>query len=218
LAPSNVSISKATPDHAAFVAQTILTASRGQLPRGPFDISLERDATATLAILTRVTLSALVCNCHISKFLVAYVDGRPAGALAAFDPGEKGLLPLNAVLIDVCRGLGHDEGGIAPAMSRIAALEPCFPRAEPGTWTIGWVATDEGLRRRGICSRLLEAILAEGARHACRTAQVSTYLGNDAAITAYARAGFRAVSEHRHPACAAMLGVPGLLTLRRDLP
>jgi hypothetical protein len=58
-------------------------------------------------------------------------------------------------MIDACRGLGHDEGMIARMMSRIAALEPCFPRAEPGTWPIESVATDKGPRRRGICRRLL---------------------------------------------------------------
>jgi hypothetical protein len=61
-------------------------------------------------------------------------------------------------------------------------------------------------------------MLAEGAQHARRAAQVSMYRGNDAAITAYVRAGFRAVREHRHPACATLLGVPGLLTLSRGLP
>lgn len=218
MAYSKVSIVRATPGHAPFLARAILAASRSHLPRGPFDIALGLGDADVLDILEWMTLSDLVCNCHFTRFLVAERDGKPAGTLAAFDPGEAGLLPMSTALSDAYCGLGHDKGALVRVMSRVEALHRCFPPAQPGTWTIEWVAVDEAHRRHGICSQLMQAILVEGAARALRAAQISTYLGNDAAITVYERAGFRTDREHRDPAFAAVLGVPGMLTMRRDLP
>lgn len=215
--PAEISIVRAKPDHSPFLARTILAASRSHLPRGPFDVALELGDMELLAIIERMTVSDHVCNCHFTKFLAAECDGEPVGALAAFDPAEAQLLPLDAALCDAYSSLGHDEDNLTHVMARIDALGRCFPRAEPGTWIIEWVAVDEAHRRHGICNQLMQAMLADGVRSGRRTAQVSTYLDNDAAITAYERAGFRALREHRDPACAAVLGVPGLLIMRCDL-
>lgn len=218
MAYSKVSIVRASPDHSQFLARAILAASRSQLPRGPFDLALELNDADLLDILEWMALSDLVSNCHFSKFLVAELDGAPAGALAAFDPAEHDLLPVGAAMSDAYGGLGHDEGGLPQIMGRIEALHRCFPAASPGTWTVEWVAVEGQHRRHGICSRLMDAILAEGAARTLRKAQISTYIGNDAAIAAYERAGFRTAQERRDPAFSDLLGVPGMVTLMRDLP
>ncbi len=217
MAYSNVAVVPATPDHSAFLAQVVLAASRSQLARGPFDVALRLDDRDVLDILEWMTLSELVSNCHFTKFLVAEIDGEPAGALAAFDAAETDLLPLGAALSDAYSGLGHDETGLAEVMNRIEALRRCLPTAVPGTWTVEWVAVDAVHRRRGICAALMRAILAKGAARGLREAQISTYTGNDAAIKTYERAGFRIESERRDPQFSAVLGVPGMITMLRNV-
>jgi translation initiation factor 4G len=212
------SIAPARREHAPFLARVILAASRSHLSRGPFDFALSLGDGELLALIERMTLSDFVSNCHFSRFLVAEADGLPLGALAAFDPAEADLPPLSAALEAVCAALGHDRGSIARMLARIHVLDPCFAAADPGIWTIEWVGVEASHRRHGICRQLLAAILAEGARRGCHRAQVSTYIGNDAAAAAYARAGFLSVSEHRTPAFEALLGAPGLLVMRRGLP
>ena len=215
---AKASIIQATRAHAPFLARTILAASRSHLPRGPFDFALDLPDTELLTAIERMALGDLVCNCHFTRFLVAEIAGTPVGALAAFDPGEDGLPPLGAALLDACSALGHSRQKLATIAARIEALERCFPRAAPGTWIIEWVAVAEPYRRHGICGQLTDVILAEGAGRGCREAQISTYIGNDAAAAAYARSGFVATHEHRSVDLEDMLGVPGLWVMRRDLP
>lgn len=215
---STASIVPARPEHAAFLAGVILAASRSHLPRGPFDLALALDDKSVLGVLERMTAGDVVCNCHFSRFLVAEADGMPVGALTAFDPAERGLLPLSAALEQACGVFGLGSSEIARALARVHVLETCFPPADPGTWTVEWVGVDEPRRRSGICTKLLAAILAEGAHRGCRLAQVSTYIGNDAATAAYASAGFLASCENRTPEFQALLGTPGLLIMRRGLP
>lgn len=215
---SPVSIVRARPEHAPFLARVILAASRSHLARGPFDLALQLGEDHLLAIIERMTLGNLVSNCHASRFLVAEAEGLPVGALAAFDPAAKDLPPLSAALEAACRALGHDRREIARALGRVRALDLCFVPTDPGTWTIEWVGVNELRRRRGICTQLLTAMIAEGAHRGCRLAQISTYIGNDAATAAYASAGFLAYCEHRTPEIQVLLGVPGLLIMRRTLP
>jgi len=212
------SIAPAKPEHAPFLARIILAASRSHLPRGPFDLALDIDDAELLAIIERMTLGDVVSNCHFSRFLVAEAAGGPVGALAAFDPAEADLSSLSPALETACRALGLGSQRIDRILERVHVLDTCFPSAEPGTWTIEWVGVDATYRRRGICHQLLTAILAKGAHHGCRVAQVSTYIGNEAATAAYMSAGFLASREHRTPELASLLGTPGLLIMRRNLP
>lgn len=213
-----VSVVRATPDHSPFLARAILGASRSHLASGPFDFALGLDAAEILDILEWMTLSDLVCNCHFTKFLVAEVDGTPVGALAGFDSAEPDLLPLGAAFSDAYSRLGHDEEDLVNVMSRIEALSGCIPQTRPGVWVVEWVAVDGAYRRRGIADHLIRAMLAEGAKRALEKAQISTYLGNSAAIAAYERAGFRFETERRDPAFAAILQAPGMITMTRRLP
>jgi translation initiation factor 4G len=213
-----VSITHARREHAPFLARMILDASRSHLPRGPFDLALDLDDKELLAVIEHMTCSDLLSNCHFSRFLVAEAEGMPAGALAAFDPAEDDLPPLRAAIEEACSATGHGRQKLARVLAGINVLDTCFPTAAPGTWTIEWVGVDEAYRRRGICTRLLAAILTEGTHRGCRLAQISTYIGNDAAAAAYASVGFLASREHRTPELQALLGTPGLLIMRRSLP
>lgn len=214
---SNISIVEATVDHSPFLARVALAASRSHLDRGPFDIAFQVDEAELLDILEWVVLSDLVSNCHFSKFLVAEADGEPIGALAGFDPGESDLLPLGAALADAYSGLGYDEAELPAVMARIEAMNSCFPPANPGTWIIEWVAIEPSHRRLGVSGKLMREILAVGADRGVRRAQISTYIGNDHATAAYEKAGFQVETRRRDQEFKALLGVPGMVTMRCDL-
>lgn len=215
---STITIQRAVPDHSPFLAQVLLSASRSHLERGPFDIALGLPVGEVLDILEWVTLTEFVCNCHFSKFLVAELASEPVGALAAYDPGEKDLLPFGAALSDAYSGLGYDEADFPPVLQRFETMRHCLPPAQPGTWIVEWVAVAMAHRGQGIAGQLLRKILALGAdRSLCRS-QVSTFLGNQPAINAYRKVGFRIEREYRDPDLAALLGTSGVLTMTRELP
>lgn len=214
---SPITIVHATPDHSSFLAQVILSASRSHLELGPFDIALELPKGEVLGILEWMTLSEFISNCHFSKFLVAELETKPVGALAAFDPGETNLLPLGAALSDAYSGMGYEEADLPSALMRLEAMRGCVPSAEPGTWVVEWVAVEIAHRGQGILTQLLQKILALGTNRSLPRSQISTYLGNQAAINAYQRAGFRIDREYRNANFADLLGSPGMLTMLRDL-
>ena len=214
---SNLSVVQATPDHSAFLANVVLSASRSQLERGPFDLALRLDEAEILDILEWMVLSDFVSTCHYSRFLVAEAEGEPIGALAAFDPAEEELLPMGAALADAYVGLGYQEAELSAVMARVEAMNSCLPSANPGSWTVEWVAVDKAYRGLGVCGQLLNEILAAGAARGLETSQVSTYLGNDNALSAYRRAGFEIETKSRDKKFESLLGVPGMVTMRREL-
>lgn len=214
---SNLSIVPATVDHSTFLATVVLSASRSQLRQGPFDLALRVGEEEVLNILEWMVLSDCISTCHYSKFLVAEVDGEPIGALAAFDPADEGLLPMGAALADAYTGLGYDEAELPAVMARVEAMNSCISPSSPGSWTIEWVAVENAYRGLGVCGRLLGEILDIGAERNLRTSQVSTYLGNDRALSAYKGAGFQIETKRRDREFENLLGVPGMVTMRREL-
>lgn len=213
-----ITIRQAAPEDSRFLAQAILLASRSHLERGPFEIAFRLPVEEILDILEWMTVSDLICNCHFSKFVIAELAGEPVGALSGHDPGEIDLLPLGAALADAVGGLGYDEADLQSATERLEAMRCCLLSAQPGIWVVEWVAVTQAHRGRGIADHLLRNALALGANRSMTRSQVSTYLGNQAAINAYRKAGFGFHRETRDPAFAALLGVPGMVTMVRALP
>ncbi len=214
---SNLTIGPATEEHSTFLARVVLSASRSQLKRGPFDIALRVEEEEVLDILEWMVLSELVTSLHFTKFLVAEIDGEPVGALAAFDPGDEDLLPVGAAMTDAYAGLGYDETELQAAIARVEAMSRCIPPAKPGSWTIEWVGVEKNYRGLGVCGQLLREALANGAKRGLKTTQVSTYLGNSSALSAYKSAGYEVDSKRHDERFQALLGVPGMVTMRRDL-
>jgi ribosomal protein S18 acetylase RimI-like enzyme len=216
--PSPIRVIRANPDHSPFLARAILSASRSQLERGPFDVALGLDTADVLDLLEYMCLSDLVGNCHFSNFFVAEMAGEPVAALAAYDPGDSGVLPLGAPFSDAYSALGHDEEKLPFVLGCLEAVQRCLPPPQPGIWTVEWVAVEESLRRQGIISLLLQKAIDAGADRSLQQSQVSTYVGNEAAINAYAKAGYRVDRERHNPALATLLGISGMVTMVRELP
>lgn len=213
----SIDVRPAVPEDSRFLAHVILMASRSQLERGPFEIAFRLPEEEILDILEWMTLSDLVTNCHYSKFVVAEQAGEFVGALSVHDPGDSDILPLGAALADALSGLGYDDDELLSSAERLQVLRKCVPSPQPGTWVVEWVGVEQPYRRRGAAKQLLHEGLAAGARRAIARTQVSTYLDNHSAIQAYSKAGFRLERETRDAEFATLLGVPGMVTMTRQL-
>ncbi|HEV7734708.1 MAG TPA: GNAT family N-acetyltransferase [Candidatus Binatia bacterium] len=205
----------ARDDDAAFVAWTILMASRSHLTRGAWDIALDLPTDGVLAMLERLALSTPPSFCSTRGFLIAEVDGTPTAALSAYDPGLVAAPDpaIDAVLI----AMGWSQDDIGRSNARFAPFMTCTPAQEHGTWIVEWVATRPELRRRGLVERLLGDILALGRERGYVDAQIAILMGNTPAQRAYEKMGFRLTHERTHPDFAALVGCPGMAELHQRL-
>src|SRR5579862_5357151 len=93
-----MSIRTSGRDDAAFLASIILTASRGHLARGWFDLALDRSETECLTFLKQLTTTGARSVWHYSRFLVAEeVDTGPVAALSAFPAADA--YPVSPIAI-----------------------------------------------------------------------------------------------------------------------
>src|SRR5437016_5297783 len=76
-------IRRARIDDASFIARTILSAQRGHVSRGWFDIALDWPEPRCLAFVERLATAQNQSWWHVSEFILAEVDGEPAAALCA---------------------------------------------------------------------------------------------------------------------------------------
>jgi ribosomal protein S18 acetylase RimI-like enzyme len=207
----------ARKEDADFLARVLLLAARSHLERGFWDITLGSPEDACLAYLTRLAATSTRTWAHYSSFLVAEVDGRPAAGLSGYDPADAGFAALVQAMDEVADQLSWGAGECAAPWERFAPIATCMLRETPGMWIVENVATLPEYRRQGLVHRLLDEILDTGRRRGHRVAQITVKIGNTPALRAYQEVGFRVVEEKRHPDFEAIVGVPGLIHMRRDL-
>lgn len=210
-------IRPAEPDDSAFLAEAILNASRSHFDRGLWDLVFEGSDEERLSFLEILTLTDARSFCHFSNFLV--VDGvdAPAATLSAFDPGEPGMMSPGHLIASAYEEIGADESELLDAYRRLESYQPGVPEQKHGVWTIEWVWTPPPMRRRGLQAALMERVLAKGRERGYRRAQVTTFIGNTAAIRAYEQFGFRVGEEMRDAGFQRLMGAPGLVRYERDL-
>ena len=213
----SVRLRAAEPEDSSFLASIIIMASRSQLPRGIWDLVIPDSEDDRFDFVELTTLIEERSFCHYSNFLVSEGATGPTAALAAYDPGEPGLLAPGHLIAVVGEELGMSQMEIGVAYRRLEPYHTAVPEQRKGAWTIEWVGTDPGMRRRGLVSALLDRMLEVGRDKGYRKSQVTTFLGNDPAVAAYLKAGFRIEEEKRHPHFESVLGAPGLVRLGRDL-
>lgn len=201
---------------ADFLAWAILSAARGHLDRGWFDIVLAGKETTSLDFVRRLTLTPTRSWWHYSRFLVAEMDGIPAATLCAFRASDAYPLSRQA-LIEVARELGWSDAEQQEMWRRGGHIFTCTFDTSDDAWAVENVATLPEYRRRGLTNALIELSLAEARLSGARQAQITFPIGSDAAERAYAQAGFRVKDEKRHPDFEAVTGAPGLRRLVRDL-
>ena len=121
-------------------------------------------------------------------------------------------------MVEAVSPLGWGEAELDAAWTRGGYVFRCtFGGDDAPTWTIENVAARPQFRRRGLVQGLLEAAAARGRAAGFHEAQITFFIGNTAAETAYAKAGFVFDQEKRHPDFEAAVGAPGLRRFVRRL-
>ena len=214
---TRVNIRSGRPEDAPFLAWAVLTASRGHLSSGWFDIALNRPERDCLRFLTQLTQTATVSVWHYSLFLIAEGgDAGPVATLSAFRATD--VYPVTPLAISEA----VDASGL-PLQERTLIWERgCYaftcttpPRAD--CLMIENVATLPRYRSHGYSSALFERAFEDGRQQKLLEAQITFLIGNHAAERLYTKAGFRFDNEWRNPTFQAMAGSPGLRRLTRSL-
>jgi ribosomal protein S18 acetylase RimI-like enzyme len=198
-----------------FLTSVLEMASRGHLPRGPWDLCFP-DAAERERALALLAGGEIRSWGHRSIFEIATVDGAAAAAMGSFASAELGDA-LGKALFDVFQRLAWSPERIAAIGPLLAAHVRCFPAMEPGLWIVENVGTRADQRRRGLVGALLERALERGRERGFAHAQISCLIGNDAAQRAYEKVGFAVVEELRDAEFERAMGAPGYSRMTRAL-
>jgi len=193
---------------AGFIARNILASQRGPRPRGWFDIALGWDESRCLAFVERIVTAEVPSWWHVSHFLVAEAEGKPAASLCAL-PAAGTSLPARAAIAAVARECGLGASEVAAVFQRGAYTRDCWVQGGEGEWLIEHVATLPEYRGQGLVQSLIEQALVAGKRAGFQRASISFLIGNEAAERSYAKAGFVFAEEKRDASFEALTGAPG---------
>jgi ribosomal protein S18 acetylase RimI-like enzyme len=205
---SQPAIRPARTDDASFIARNILASQRGPLPRGWFDIALGWDEPQCLDFVKQIAVAPTPSWWHVSQFIIAEVEGKPAASLCALPASGTGAAAKAA--IEAAAGAsGLDASDVAAIFQRGAYTRNCWVQGGEGDWLIEHVATLAEYRGRGLVQGLIDHALAAGGAAGFKQASISFLIGNEAAERCYAKAGFAFAEEKRDPAFEVLTGSPG---------
>ena len=205
---SRPAIRSARSEDSGFIARNILSAQRGPLPRGWFDIALGWPEPQVLAFVERITTAQTQSWWHTSQFIIAEIDGNPAGALCAM-PAVGTIAAARLAFAEVVGETGLSAPELSAISRRGAYTANCWVQGGEGDWLIEHVATLPAYRGRGLVQALIAHALAAGKAAGFERASISFLNGNEAAERCYAKAGFAFAEEKRDPAFEALTGAPG---------
>ena len=192
-------IRPARPGDAAFIARNILASQRGPLPRGWFDIALGFDEPRCLAFVERLATAQTQSWWHVSQFIVAEADAKPAASLCALPAAGTDDAAATAIK-EAAAASGLDRSELKAIFRRGSYTDSCWVQGGEGEWLIEHVATLPEYRGRGLVQALLEHALAAGKAAGFSRASISFLIGNEAAERCYAKAGFSFAEEKRDAA------------------
>ncbi|WP_245332061.1 GNAT family N-acetyltransferase [Bradyrhizobium sp. NAS80.1] len=153
---------------------------------------------------------------HVSQFLIAEIDGKPAAALCALPAAGTGPAAWRAIEeVAAVTGLAASE--LEAIRQRGAYTRACWVQGGEGDWMIEHVATDPAYRGRGLVQALIANALDKGRGAGFARATISFLIGNDPAERAYAKAGFVHAEEKRESAFEAIIGAPGFRMFARAI-
>jgi GNAT superfamily N-acetyltransferase len=213
---THVVIRSAVREDARFLAWAILTASRGHLPRGWFDIALDQPESGCLEFLKRLTTTTARSCWHYSRFLVAEAQAQPVSTLCTCWAADAYAVST-AALIETMETMGLPPAEQALIWERGSYLFNCTTRPDEDCWIIENIATLPDFRRHGYTAALLAQAVENGRAQGLREAQITFIIGNESGELAYKAAGFHFAHEQRHPAFEATAGAPGLRRFVRAL-
>jgi GNAT superfamily N-acetyltransferase len=214
---SRTSIRQASPRDAHFLGWAILSASRGHLPQGWFELAVNRPEGDCLAFLRALTTTTVRSRWHYSRFLIAEVNAEPVAALSAFRFGDTHRIsPL--ALIEAADNAGIRREEQDEMWKRGSYMFTCTSRPDAECWVIESIATLPQYRRCGYTSALLARTLEDANTLGLREAEITIVIGNDSAARAYQKAGFEWAGDRCHPEFEAATGAPGQRRFVKSLP
>jgi ribosomal protein S18 acetylase RimI-like enzyme len=211
-----ISIRMATRADAGFIARAILAATRSHLPKGWFDIILDRPEDQCLDVIGTLTTTETVSHWHYSRFLIAECDNRPVSGLSAFR-AKDAYAVATAALMEGLERSGISASETAAIWKRGAYMFKCTMRPCDDWWVIENLATLPEFRGSGCTSTLLSHSIESGRAHGSTHVQVSVFIGNASAERLYVKAGFHLTKERRDADFEATSGAPGLRQYVRRL-
>jgi GNAT superfamily N-acetyltransferase len=200
-------------DDADFIAHTILLAQRGPRPLGWFDFALAQTEPQVLDFIAKLALAKPRSWYHVSQFLIAEVDGKPAAALCAM-PSRETRDTMRSAIEEVALAAGMSGADI---LARGAYARPCWVQGGEEDWLIEHVASQPSARGSGLIQALIARALSVGLAAGFARASITFVIGNDAAERCYAKAGFAFAEEKRDPAFERLTGSPGFRRFARAI-
>jgi ribosomal protein S18 acetylase RimI-like enzyme len=213
---SSATIRPARSEDAGFIARTILSAQRGHLPRGWFDIALNWPEPRCVAFVERIAAARARSWWHVSHFIIAEVEGEPAAALCAL-PARGTLTGARSAIERVANDLGLSPSELSAIVRRGAYAANCWVQGGDDDWLVEHVASLPTYRGRGLVQALIDHALKAGGATGYRRASISFLIGNEAAERCYARAGFVFAEEKRDPEFEALTGAAGFRRFERAI-
>jgi ribosomal protein S18 acetylase RimI-like enzyme len=213
---SQPAIRPARDADASFIARNILASQRGPLPRGWFDIALGWDEPQCLDFVERIATAQRSSWWHVSQFIIAEVEGKPAASLCAL-PASGTRAAVRAAIEAAAGEAGLDPSEAMAIFRRGAYAANCWVQGGEGDWLIEHVATLPDYRGRGLVQALIDYALAAGRAAGFERASISFLIGNEAAERCYAKAGFAFAEEKRDPAFEVITGSPGFRRFARAI-
>jgi ribosomal protein S18 acetylase RimI-like enzyme len=189
-------IRRARIDDARFIARTILSAQRGHVSRGWFDIALDWPEPRCLAFVERLATAQSQSWWHVSQFILAEVEGEPAAGLCAM-PATGTVSAGRSAITEVAERSGLNATETAAIFRRGAYAASCWVQGGEADWLIEHVASLPMYRGRGLVQALIDHALLTGKSAGFARASISFLIGNEAAQRCYAKAGFTFVEEKR---------------------
>jgi len=189
-------IRRARIDDAKFVARVILSAQRGHVSRGWFDIALDWPEPQCLAFVERIATARNQSWWHVEHFILAEVEGEPAAALCAM-PAAGTVSAGRSAIMEVAERLGMNASETAAIFRRGAYAAGCWIQGGETDWLIEHVASLPRYRGRGLVQALIDRALSTGRSAGFARASISFLIGNEAAQRCYAKAGFTFAEEKR---------------------
>ena len=217
MATAAIRTRRARPVDAPLLAWAMLTASRGHVKKGYWDLFIPDSEEQRLAFLTKLILAEPGPPSHWSVFTVAELEGEPASVLSGYRVGQFAKKECVGAMREAARAMGWIEHEELAASKRAEHLVPCYPDSLEGLWVIENVATLPGYRGAGATTLLMERSIGEGREAGLAAVELQAAMGNRRAERFYERIGFVPFAEIRVETVHEMLGYPGVVRLILDL-
>lgn len=192
----SVNVRPANRSDAPFLAEMMQISTMPVVNRGLFDVAIEGTDTDPLRFNEALILSGANHWGQLDSFVIIEEDGHLFGACAAYlssDPDRRPLTPLGLKLVTDHLGWSTDTSRLfwRRYVSQFGLFGDLPQLHQPAPYVLEYTAIRTGHRGRGLLAPLLSAHVDRARSQGHKMMGVSAVIGNDAALKAYKKFGFR---------------------------